>query len=121
GVSASRLRDGTLPPKYLSRVEAAARRMELMRPFWLSTDSLASCTVSGLAAKAKKLRPDILFVDGMYLMQDDLGEPPNSTLGLAHISRDLKRLAQNLNIPVVGTHQILESKQVNGRSQLSSL
>src|SRR5690606_3670771 len=87
GVSASRLRDGTLPPKYLSRVEAAARRMELMRPFWLSTDSLASCTVSGLAAKAKKLRPDILFVDGMYLMQDDLGEPPNSTLGLAHISR----------------------------------
>ena len=45
----------------------------------------------------------ILFVDGIYLMPDDMGE--TDWKGIVNVARDLKILAQTYNIPVIATTQ----------------
>lgn len=120
-VAANKLRDGNLSDVDMEKVAKAARQMELMVPFWLSSDTHATSTVSGIAAKIQALKPDIAFVDGIYMMLDDHGEKVGSPQALTHISRDFKRLAQSADIPIVITTQVLLSKMVGGKIELNSI
>ena len=62
--------------------------------------------VSWLHAKVKESKPDIVFVDGMYLMKDDRSSSRNADWkNITHISQDLKRLAQDEHIPLFGVTQ----------------
>ena len=70
-------------------------------------------TVSALAAQVQERQPAILFVDGVYMMDDEYGEPKGSPQALTNITRGLKRLAQKFNIPVVATTQVLAWKLSN--------
>lgn len=72
-------------------------------------------TVSGIAAKVEQYQPDLVCVDGLYLMFDDKGEPDGSPQALTNISRSLKSLAQTGKIPVYSTTQALESKMSAGK------
>jgi archaellum biogenesis ATPase FlaH len=120
-VSANDLRDGRLNPTDLRKVERVTRQMEAMVPFWLSTDTTASSTLSGLVAKAQQLKPDILLVDGVYMMADEQGEKPNSPQALTNISRGFKRAGQALKIPIVITTQVLLSKMIGGEVTVQSI
>lgn len=120
-VSANDLRDGRLSVLDMKRVERAARQMEAMVPFWLSADITATSTVSGIVAKAQQLKPDVLLVDGVYMMQDELGEKPGSPQALTNISRGFKRAAQALKIPIVISTQVLLSKMVGGEVTVQSI
>jgi replicative DNA helicase len=64
-------------------------------------------TVTGLKSKIEKLKPDIVFVDGVYLMIDEATGESNTPQALTNITRNLKRLAQKENIPIVITTQVL--------------
>ncbi|MEU4534302.1 DnaB-like helicase C-terminal domain-containing protein [Streptosporangium sp. NPDC023825] len=120
-VSATKLRDGNLSEAELRRVEKATRQMELMTPWWLSSDIHSATTVSGVSAKIQALKPDIAFIDGIYMMQDDHGEKPGSPQALTNISRAFKRLAQAADIPTVVTSQVLLSKMQGGQVELGSI
>lgn len=62
--------------------------------------------VSWLRAKIRDLKPDIVFVDGMYLMKDDRSNSRSvDWKNITHISQDLKLTAQEFDIPVVGITQ----------------
>lgn len=62
--------------------------------------------VSFLHAKIREFRPDIVLVDGMYLMKDDRQKARTiDWKAIAHISQDLKRTAQEFNVPVIGVTQ----------------
>jgi len=78
--------------------------------FILSNDTHNNTTLSGIAAKIDKYKPDMVIVDGMYMMQDENGEKPGSPQALTNITRGLKRMAQNKQVPIVGTTQVLEWK-----------
>lgn len=60
--------------------------------------------VSYLRAKVEQFKPDILGVDGIYLMDDDEGGK-GETERVTNISRSIKSLAQAVSIPVIGTTQ----------------
>lgn len=60
--------------------------------------------VSQVAAKVEKYKPDIVYIDGMYLMDDDQKAREN-WLRIGNISRDMKKLTKRLNIPVIATVQ----------------
>lgn len=104
-VSHNRLRRGLL-------TESEERRYRMMLeslgdiPFLLA-DSAAGTTVSAMAAKASQHTPDVLFVDGVYLMIDEVTGEANTPQALTGITRSFKRLAQRLNIPIVLTTQTL--------------
>jgi replicative DNA helicase len=119
-ISYARLTRGDLKVDEEARYKKMLQRMETMHKFYL-TDSISARTVSGLSAKIEKLQPDIVFIDGVYLMTDEISGEQNSALALTNITRSLKRLAQKIKKPVVITTQVLEWKMKKNRVSASSI
>ena len=62
--------------------------------------------VGWLEAKIREYKPDLVVVDGMYLMKDDRsGQRTVDWKAIAHISQDLKLAAQEHDIPIIGVTQ----------------
>jgi replicative DNA helicase len=105
-----KLLTGKLTDKEMDALELALRRRKSMHPFYLSSDVSSSSTVSGVTAKLEQYHPDILIVDGVYMMVDEITGEQNTPQALTNITRSLKRMAQTANIPVVITTQALSWK-----------
>lgn len=116
-VSYTNILRGSLTNNELEKIANTLRMRKNMHPFVVTEDTSSLTTVSALAAKVKEFKPDILFVDGVYLMDDENGEPKGSPQALTNITRSLKRLAQNADIPVIGTTQVLSWKLGNKKSR----
>lgn len=56
--------------------------------------------VMGLSADIDKYKPDVIFIDSAYLMEDDQGAK-DDWLRVAHITRDLKKLAKRVKKPIL--------------------
>jgi len=61
--------------------------------------------VAGIDAKIAKYHPDIVYIDGLYLMSDDMGGS-GRVERLANISRQIKLLASKRKIPIIATSQL---------------
>lgn len=109
-ISHHRLRNGTLTKEEWAKLKRSVNGYASMKSFILSNDSQSTTVVSGIQAKVEKHQPDILIVDGVYMMQDEHGESPGSPQALTNITRAMKRMAQNLQIPIIITTQALEWK-----------
>jgi replicative DNA helicase len=105
-IAASRLQRGNLRFEEEKRYKDVLAEMETMHKFYL-TDSTSSMTVSGLSAKIDKIKPDIVFVDGVYLMVDEASGEANTPQALTSITRNLKQLAMRAGVPIVITTQVL--------------
>jgi len=68
--------------------------------------------VSQISAKIDQYNPDIVYIDGAYLLEDEEGEEDNWA-GMVRIWRGLHRLCLAKNIPIVVTTQ---SKDEQGAS-----
>ena len=109
-VSYQRYRIGKLTPAEVKRLEKVLKASVDKQDFLLTADISSATTVSGIAAKIEQYKPDVFFVDGVYLMVDENGEKPGSPQALTNITRGLKRLAQRAGIPIVISTQVLPSK-----------
>ncbi len=105
-VSYSRLRRGKLNDEELARYVDILNDMETKQSFTL-VDAVNGLTVSSLSAKIDQIQPDIVFVDGMYLMVDEVTGERNTPQAITAITRSLKRLAQVIDKPIVITTQTL--------------
>jgi replicative DNA helicase len=82
--------------------------------FILSEDTTSTTTVSGIIAKIQQHKPKAVFIDGVYLMDDENGESKGSSQALTNITRSLKRVGQTFEIPIICTTQTLHSKMKGG-------
>lgn len=115
GVSLTKIMNGTLNIKELRQVEKALDVLEGMRPFMFSTDIQAASTVGGIQAKVQEYNPDVVFIDGAYLMQSEkTGVEQGSPQALTDISRSCKRLAQAAKVPIVITTQASLARSKGG-------
>lgn len=73
--------------------------------------------VSSLVPKVDRYLSDggVLFVDGLYLMDDDRGA--EDWRAIVNIGKDLKSLGMNYNIPVVGSTQA----QIQGKNYVPNM
>lgn len=55
--------------------------------------------VSSVVSVIEKEKPDIIYIDGAYLMEDEQGAK-DDWLRVTHITRDLKKIAKKWHIPV---------------------
>lgn len=121
-------RRGELPEdderKFFERVEGLREREQSsVTEFGMNKESgFVICSdnspegggISSLRAMVERYQPDIVFVDGIYLMKDDRkGERGRDWKNIANITSDLKMLAQQFKIPVVGNSQA--NRQANDK------
>jgi replicative DNA helicase len=113
----TRILSGDLTDIDMKKIRKALSLRKNMQPFVFSEDTASLTTVSALASKVQEYQPDLLIVDGVYLMDDEEGEPKGSPQALTNITRSLKRLAQRFDIPVVATTQVLGWKLNNKKTR----
>jgi replicative DNA helicase len=123
-IDSHRLMSGAIGQKDYSRISHALETLSAMR---LHIDDSASLGVLEMRAKARRLQAEqhglsLLVVDYIQLMSGR-GRFENRTLELASISRSLKGLAKELNVPVVVLSQLSRAPEARAdhRPQLSDL
>ena len=119
-ISHGRLRRGKLLPPEESRYIDMLNDMEKDHPFHL-VDAVNGITVSSLSAKIEQTKPDIVFVDGVYLMLDEITGEMNTPQAITNITRAMKRLAQRIDKPIVITTQTLLWKMRAGKVTADSI
>jgi len=119
-VSHSRLRRGKLLPAENDRYIDVLNTMEKEHSFHL-VDAVNGITVSALSAKIEQNKPDIVFVDGVYLMLDEVTGEMNTPQAITNITRALKRMAQKIDKPVIITTQTLLWKMRAGKVTADSI
>jgi len=119
-ISHTRLRRGKLTPAETKRYIDSLNRMETMQSFHL-VDAVNGLTVSALAAKIQQTKPDVVFVDGVYLMLDEISGEMNTPQSITNITRSLKRLAQKIDKPIVISTQTLLWKMRAGKVTADSI
>lgn len=119
-ISNARFRRGKLQTAEEDRLLAKLDSLKTAKPFHL-IDAVNGLTVSALMAKAEQLNPDIIFVDGVYLMLDEVTGEANTPQALTNITRALKRMAQRMNKPVVISTQTLLWKMKGGKVSADSI
>jgi replicative DNA helicase len=124
GIDAHRLRTGFLGERDFPKITAAMERLHAAKIF---IDDSASIGVLEMRAKARRLSQsehglDLIIVDYLQLMQGK-GRFENRVLELASISRGLKALAKEMNVPVVALSQLSRAPEARTikRPQLSDL
>lgn len=120
GVSHKALRDGTLSADDFREMERMMRRLESMPSMTFTADPSSTSTLSGIAAMIDKYKPDVVYVDGVYMMEDENGETKGSPQALTNITRGFKKMAQNLELPFAITTQVLTWKMDRKRGVTTS-
>lgn len=96
GLNYSHLKDGNLDLKTERLfIEFLENDLPNLEPLYLCT----ATGVMSVAAAIDKYKPDLVLIDGVYLMEDDQGAK-DDWLRVAHITRDLKKLAKRAKLPI---------------------
>src|SRR3546814_9661043 len=105
-VNATRLRSGQLEDEDWSRVTSAIRMLKEAKIFIDDTPGLSP---DALRAKARRLKREhdlgLIVVDYLQLMAVP-GNSENRATEISEISRSLKHLAKELNVPVIALSQL---------------
>ena len=114
-VSHDRLRRGSLTPAEKVQYQTMLQQTASITTPFVLVDSAHGITVSALTAQIEKHKPEVAFVDGVYLMVDEQTGEANTPQALTNITRSLKRLAQRMGIPLVISTQTLPWKSKGGK------
>ena len=120
-ISHKRLMTGTLTSEEEQRYERIVNSIQQMNDDFWFTDSSNGLTVSAVASKIQGKNPDIVFIDGTYLMFDEVTGESNTPQAITQITRNLKRLAMKINKPVVISTQALSWKMKKGQVSADSI
>ena len=122
-IDAQKMRRGTISPEEYLRLTRAVGPLSEAE---LYIDDTASLSVMELRAKARRLKAerglDAIFVDYLQLMRG-FSRAENRQQELSEISRALKALAKELNVPVVALSQLSRAveRREKKRPMLSDL
>jgi replicative DNA helicase len=113
GVSYTRFAHGTLTPKEEQKYRQMLRDTGKMANKFVVTESVQN--VAQIAAKIDEIKPEIVIVDGVYLLQSHPDFAPGSPQALTYLTRAFKKLAQSTDTTIIVTTQALAQKLQGGR------
>jgi len=127
GVSSERIRRGDLSGTDFEKVVLAARELESIR---LYIDDTPALSVSAVRSRARRLQRqhglDLIVVDYLQLLRPSTGgtaRNENRVQEISDITRNLKAIAKELNIPVLALSQLSRAveQREDKRPQLADL
>ena len=107
GVSYTHIRTGKLDEEQRALFEAVLERFRNLTADFIvsgSDDDMTAGGVASIEAKIVKYNPDVVFVDGAYLLEDDL-QGGSESQKAGNVIRQLKKLAKRRNVPIIITWQ----------------
>lgn len=122
-VDSNKIRTGTVEADDWIKISEVLHRVEVA-PMYI--DDTASITVSQIRAKCRRLKQtqglSMIVIDYLQLMQSS-GRTENRQQEISEISRSLKILAKELNVPVVALSQLSRASESRSdkRPMLSDL
>lgn len=124
-IASEKFRVGNLDDKEWVRLTAAS---EILSGAPIYFDQTPGITVAGIMAKVRRLKKiDCIIIDYLQLMQADIRSGrriENRVQEVTEITKNLKILAKDLNVPVIVCAQLSRSTEARGKShkpQLSDL
>jgi len=124
-INSQRLNVGEISDEEWTELTQASEKIANTKIF---IDDTPSISVMELRSKARRLKQeqglDIVFIDYLQLMQGSIGRSSESRQQeISEISRSLKALARELNVPVIALSQLSRSVELRAekRPQLSDL
>lgn len=78
-------------------------------------------TVTSIANNIQILKPSLVVIDGVYLMQDEQTKESNTPQALTNITRSLKNTAMRWQVPIIINTQYLGHKMKGGKATLDSI
>jgi len=115
-VNLRKARSGSISDREFERLRLAGETLSQARIY---IDESAALTVMEMKAKCRRLKLeghlDIVFVDYIQLMRTG-GRFENRNQEMSFISRSLKEMAKELQIPVVGISQLSRAPENCGKS-----
>jgi len=125
GISSENLRMGKISKQEFRQLARAAAELESL-PFYI--DDTPGLTIAALRARARRLKRQkgigMVIVDYLQLLQGTgRNANDNRVNEISEISRGLKTLAKELNVPVIGLSQLSRAveQREDKRPQLSDL
>lgn len=110
GVGLTNIIRGRLSENDKKKLREFEEYVDMLPSLIIIHDVGAVLTVGGIAAKIQQYEPDLIIVDGTYMMDDERGEPAGTPRALTNITRALKRLCQTSKKTIVNTTQSLIAK-----------
>jgi len=123
-ISSEKLRKGQISQEEFSNLVQAARELESL-PFYI--DDTPGLTIAALRTRARRLKRkhgiSMVVVDYLQLLQGSARSGDNRVQEISEISRGLKTLAKELEVPVLALSQLSRAveQREDKKPQLSDL
>lgn len=102
GINDNKLNNGDLSSENMASLKKGIHVTENLPAMMISEDCM---TVTAIGAKCDTFDPDIIIVDGTYMLEDEHGEAKGSPQALSNIVSGLKFLAMRRKICVIAVTQ----------------
>lgn len=102
GFNDNLLNSGEIDHENWLKLQEGIKLTESYEPMMISEDCM---TVAAIGAKIDIFNPQVVIIDGTYMLEDERGEPKGSPMALANIVSGLKFLAMRRSICVVAVTQ----------------
>lgn len=116
-IQGDKLKNGNLKNEDWKRINEAISRLADTKMY---IDDTAGMTISEIRAKCRRLASmkdglDVIIIDYLQLIQGSERYKGNRVQEVTEISRNLKTLAMELNVPVIALSQLSRSVETKGR------
>lgn len=120
-IEGNRIRRGRLSIDELSRISHASARLQ-QAPIYVEESN--RLTITDILAKSRRLQAerglDMIVIDYLQLIEGASGDDENRVQEVAKISRGLKSIARELQVPVVALSQLSRQIETRGTEPMLS-
>lgn len=102
GLNDNLINSGQLDHDQWKALQESVYTTGALEPMLISEDCM---TVTSIGAKIDVFKPAVVIVDGVYMMEDERGQPKGTSQALANIVAGLKFLAMRRSICIVAVTQ----------------
>ncbi len=122
-VDSSRVREGIMGSREWAQLTSAAGRLKAAKIMIDDSPSLSPLEMKARARRLKARYPDlgVIIVDYIQLMSTSEGNSDNRQQEIAYISRSLKVMAKEIEIPVIALSQLSRAPEKRGPDALPRL